>query len=115
MKHDFLNDDWLKEQLHEEHLEDDNFSHAVMQKVSEQQQNTPWYLYAFSSALICAFGYLIVNLLLSLLTDAPIEKPTLIDIQWSTITNGFAVAPISIIVITLAFALIWSIEEYDLL
>ena len=115
MKHNFLDDDWLKKQLTEEHLNDDNFSHSTMQKIDEQRQTTPWYIHVFSGAIICSLSYLVINLLLSLFTDTPIEKTPLIDIQVSNLFNGIEVNLISVVVIVLAFALIWSIEELDLL
>jgi len=115
MKDDFLNDDWLTEQLTEEPLSDDSFSYLTMQIIDEQHQPTPWYLYIFSTAIVCSLGYLVINLLLSIFTDTALEKPALINMQWSSLLNDIQVDPVSAAVMVLAFALIWSIEEFDLL
>ncbi|MCJ8319720.1 MAG: hypothetical protein MJK12_08800 [Colwellia sp.] len=115
MKDDFLNDDWLTDQLTEEQLDDDNFSLSTMQLINQQGQATSWYIYAFSAAIVCSLGYLAINVLLALFTDAPIAKPAIIDMQWATIFEHIQVAPISVAVVALTFALIWSIEEFDLL
>lgn len=115
MKHDFLDDDWLKEQLAEEHLNDNDFSHSTMQLIREQSQLIPWYIHIFTGVIVCSLGYLVINLLLPLFTDVPINKPALIDIQWLNLFNDNQVDPISVVAIVLTFALIWSIEELDLL
>jgi len=115
MKDDFLDDDWLTEQLTENQLSDENFSQSTMHLIAQQDKSTPWYIYVFFTAIICSLAYLGIKLLLLLFSNAPIAKPAIINMQWAAIFEGIQIAPISIVVVVLAFALIWSIEEFDLL
>ena len=115
MKHDFLDDDWLKQQLAEDHLNDDDFSHSVMQKIGEQRQASYWYLYLLSAAILASLGYLVIALLGSIFTAVPFERPVLFDTEWTNLLNGSQVDPVTVFLVVLAFAIIWSLEEFDLL
>ena len=60
MKNDFLDDDWLKEELSDEYINDDDFSFSVVKKITLHEGKSKRNFYAVLVTMITLFGFLFI-------------------------------------------------------
>jgi len=63
MKDDFLNDDWLKQQLKEEHIDNDDFTDIVLSKIKQTQHHQKVFNYSLLGCAFLVVGYFLITLL----------------------------------------------------
>lgn len=120
MKNDFLNDDWLKEELAEEHLNNDNFSMSVMEQIQQQQSTkkntTNRSLFTILTLVAIGVAYLLFQPFVTLLANSNVNTATeLFSIhpqQFIAFTNSEITGLFAFILI---FILTWSFEDFDLI
>jgi len=128
MKNDFLDDDWLKEELSDDYIDDDAFSLSVMKKVrhnegkSESKNKRNFYL--MLTAMVAIIGFLFIPDLLTLSLESvesveSVESAGLfslfdaVNIQQKS--SFMLMEFIGLAVVCLSFILIWSCEDFDLI
>lgn len=110
MKNDFLNDDWLKEELSDEYINDDNFSFSVVKKIELHETNSKRNFYAALVAMIALFGFVFIPDLMMISAENSVS----ILVNEQQMLPFMEMELIGLIVILLSFALIWSFEDFDL-
>jgi len=63
MKNDFLNDDWLKQQLKEEDIDNDDFTDIVLSKVKQTQHQQKAFNYSLLGCAFLMITYFLITLL----------------------------------------------------
>jgi hypothetical protein len=113
MKNDFLDDDWLKEELSDEYIHNDDFSFSVVKKIQLHESQSKRNFYVILTFMIGVISFLFIPELMvmsvegsSSLLGAVNEQKTLPFMQMEFIGIG---------VIFLSFILIWSFEDFDLI
>jgi len=110
MKNDFLNDDWLKEELSDEYINDDNFSFSVVKKIELHETNSKRNFYAALVAMIALFGFVFIPDLMMISAENAVS----ILVNKQQMLPFMEMELIGLIVILLSFVLIWSFENFDL-
>jgi len=111
MKNDFLDDDWLKDELLDEYINDDDFSFSVVKKIELHETKSKVAFYAALFLAITLFGFLFLADLMMMFSGNSAE----------TLANAQKILPfmqmeyVGIFVILLSFVLIWSFEDFDLI
>jgi len=122
MKNDFLDDDWLKEELSDDYIDDDDFSLSVMKKVqhnegkSESKNKRNFYL--MLTVMVAMIGFLFIPDLMTLSLES-VESASLLSLLNSANeqqkSSFMLMEFIGLAVICLSFILIWSCEDFDLI
>ena len=110
MKNDFLNDDWLKEELSDEYINDDNFSFSVVKQIALHETKSKRKFYAVLVFMITLFGFLFIPDLMTIST----ENPTSLLVNEQQMLPFMEMELMGLFVILLSFVLIWSFEDFDL-
>jgi hypothetical protein len=127
MKNDFLDDDWLKEELLDEYIhdDDDDFSFSVLKKIqqreSENESKNKRNFYLMLTAMVAIISFLFIPdlMTLSLESAGSAEGAGLFSLLDSV--NEQQKPPfmpmefIGLAVICLSFILVWSFEDFDLI
>jgi len=122
MKNDFLDDDWLKEELSDDYIDDDDFSLSVMKKVrhnegvSESKNKRNFYL--MLTAMVGIIGFLFIPDLMTLSLESAEGAGlfSLFDAANEQQKSSFMLIEfIGLAVVCLSFILIWSCEDFDLI
>ncbi|NQZ22566.1 MAG: hypothetical protein HRT53_10960 [Colwellia sp.] len=111
MKNDFHNDDWLKEQLSDEYINDDDFSFSVVKKIAWHETKSKRIFYAVLLVMITLFSFLFIPDLMMIIAGNSTSR--LVSAQ--QFLPFMQMEYIGIFVILLSFALIWSFENSDLI
>jgi hypothetical protein len=111
MKNDFLDDEWLKDELSDEYINDDDFSFSVVKKIELHQTNSKRKFYAVLIAMITLFGLLFIPDLMTISA----ENSTSILVNEQQMLPFMEMELMGLFVILLSFALIWSFEDFDLI
>lgn len=111
MKNNFLDDDWLKEELTEEYIDDDNFSFSVVKKIEQHENINNRYFYLVIAFIITIIGYFLIPEFMVLLS----EPLALFSDNQNQIMPMSQIELIGGIAILLIFILIWSFESFDLI
>ncbi len=111
MKNDFLNDDWLKNELSDEYINDDNFSFSVVKKIELHETKSKRKFYAVLVVMIALFGFLFIPDLMMI--SAGNSTSFLVNEQ--KMLPFMQIEYMGIFVILLSFILIWSFEDFDLI
>ena len=115
MKNDFLDDDWLKEELSDEYIHDDDFSFSVVKKIQLHERQSKRNFYIMLAVMIGVISFLFIPELMVmsaqgsgsfLLVDSLVEQQKLSFTLMELMGLG---------VIFLSFILIWSFEDFDLI
>lgn len=111
MKNDFLDDEWLKEELSDEYINDDDFSFSVVKKIALHENNSKRKFYAVLVAMITLFGFLFIPDLMTISAG----NPTSVLVNEQQMLPFMEMELIGLFVILLSFVLIWSFEDFDLI
>ena len=123
MKNDFLDDDWLKEELSDEYIHDDEFSLSVLKKIkhnesksqSERNSKSTRNFYLMLTAMVAIISFLFIPDLMTLSLESA-EFLSLLDAVNEQQKSPFMPMEfIGLAVICLSFILVWSFEDYDLI
>jgi hypothetical protein len=120
MKNDFLDDDWLKEELADEYISDDDFSFSVIKKIqaNESESKSKRNFYAILTAMIAIISFLFIPDLMTLSAEGAAGSASfaLLDLVSEQQKSPFMqIEFIGLCVICLSFILIWSFEDFDLI
>ena len=114
MKNDFLNDNWLKEELLDEYIQDDGFSFFVVKKIQLNESRQKRYFYIILTAMVAITSFLFIPDLMMIYG----ETPTSLSLISSTTQQQSPFRQIEFFglsVILLSIILIWSFEDFDLI
>lgn len=114
MENDFLDDDWLKEELSDEYIHDDDFSFSVVKKIQLNESTQKRYFYIILTAMVAITSLLFIPGLMMIYG----ETPTSLSLIGSTPQQQSSFRQVELIglgVILLSFILIWSFEDFDLI
>ena len=111
MKNDFLDDDWLKEELSDEYINDDDFCFSVVKKIALHEGKSKRNFYAVLATMITLFGFLFIPDLMMIYA----EGSTSLLMSDQNILPFMQIEYLGIFVILLSFILIWSFEDFDLI
>jgi len=111
MKNDFLDDEWLKDELSDEYINDDDFSCSVVKKIALHETKSKRNFYATLLVMITLFGCLFIPDLIMILT----EHSTSILVSEQKILPFMQLEYMGVFAVLLSFILIWSFEEFDLI
>jgi len=111
MKNDFLDDEWLKDELSDEYINDDDFSFSVVKKIALHETKSKRNFYATLVVMITLFSCLFIPDLIMIFT----EHSTSILVSEQKILPFMQLEYMGVFAILLSFILIWSFEEFDLI
>ena len=114
MKNDFLDDDWLKEELSDEYIHDDDFSFSVVKKIQLNESKQKRHFYIILAAMFALTSFLFIPDLMMIYGETPASL-SLIGSTTQQQSPFMQMELIGLGVILLSFILIWSFEDFDLI
>ena len=111
MRNDFLNDDWLKEELADEDINDDDFSFSVIKKIELNKKKDKTMTYVMLAAMITLFSFLFIPDLMMIAAENAIS----FSVSEQQIVPFLQMEFIGLLLICLIFIMIWSFEDFDLI
>jgi len=121
MKNDFLDDDWLKDELSDDYIDDDDFSVSVVKKITFHERKSKRNFYFLLAALLTITSFLLIPDLIMLFTEGASSLEGLVSFSLFDSVNGHKNSSfmqmefIGLCVILLSFVMIWSCEDFDLI
>ena len=114
MKNDFFDDNWLKEELSDEYIHDDDFSFSVVKKLRRIESRSKRNFYILLAVMIGIITFLFIpDLMMIYAEDSP--SLSLLGSATQQKTPSTAIEFVGLAVIFLSFILIWSFEDFDLI
>jgi hypothetical protein len=111
MKNDFLDDDWLKEELTDEYIHDDDFSFTVVKKIAIDERKSKRNFYLLLVALLTIISCLFIPDLMTISA----QDSMMFAASEQSVMSFMQMEFIGLCVICLSFILIWSFEDFDLI
>tara|TARA_B100000809_G_C14641968_1_gene352594 strand:+ start:73 stop:420 length:348 start_codon:yes stop_codon:yes gene_type:complete len=115
MKNNFLDDDWLKEELSDEYIHDDDFSFSVVKKIQLNESQSKKNFYIILTAIIAITSFLFIPDLMIMSLQGSGSFLLLGSVNEQQKLSFTLMEFMGLGVIFLSFILIWSFEDFDLI
>jgi hypothetical protein len=115
MKNDFLDDDWLKEELSDEYINDDDFSFSVVKKIQLHESKSNRNFYFMLTTMLAIISFLFIPDLMTVAAEGSASLSLLDSVNTQQKSPFMPMEFIGLAVICLSFILIWSFEDFDLI
>lgn len=115
MKNEFLDDEWLKEQLSDEYIHDDDFSVSVVEKIQFNESDNKRSFYLQLTAIAAIICFLFIPELITVFAEGSASISFLGSINDLQKILLIPMEFIGLCVFCLSFILIWSFEDFDLI
>ena len=115
MKNDFLDDNWLKEELSDEYIHDDDFSFSVVKKIQFNERQSKRNFCVILAVIIGVISYLFIPDLMMISAEGSAQLSLLGSVNEQQQSPFMQMEFIGIGVIFMSFILIWTFEDFDLI